>query len=54
MITVLATPDGRRAIANAKDNEQEARKLLAADPIGRRGIVTWDAEAARQYFTLTS
>lgn len=52
IIYILDTEDGKRAVANARDPEVANEQLLAADPVGKFGMLEWDADAERQYFEL--
>lgn len=52
VIYILDTAAGERAIANARHPATVATELLASDPIGRLGELSWDAELGRQFFAL--
>ena len=52
IIYILDTAAGERAIANARHPAAVATELLASDPIGRLGELSWDAELGRQFFAL--
>lgn len=52
IIYILDTADGKRAIANSANPGDDVADVLASDPIGRTGELSWDAEAERQYFSL--
>lgn len=52
VIYLLDLKDTSRAIANAEDPATAAETLLAEDPIGKAGVVSWDPQAARQFFSL--
>ncbi len=54
VIYILDTEDGQRAIANARSPEQATATLLEQEPIGRHGILSWDAQAERQYFVINN
>ncbi len=52
VIYILDTEDGRRAVANARDPAGADQQLLREDPIGKTGMLEWDADADRQFFSI--
>lgn len=52
VIYLLDLEDGSRAIANARDPGSAQDALMAEDPIGKRGHLSWDGADDRQYFEI--